>query len=364
VLRFLLIINIKKIPLVGITAALIFVLIVTACETNKKLSEYSEIQNSPAWLRFPPQEEGYYFGIGGDSDLSEARMKSVINVGQKFSVHVKSSLYEKNMVNSGMIETVMAGISEELTDQEVVGAKFYDQYLDDKGNYWVLTRAPLNCILDVTESVLLSYRLELKQDSPLIDELIRDVENSMLEANGLYYKEPRKPGKINMVGNGSVTIDGKPDDWDFEAFAAGTENESIRDYRDITAVFLAEDEKYLYIRVDFRGGIPKAVSNDNTYDLAFNANGKHIELWCLKNGFSTAVHTTGLVSSDGFDGFDQQQLTSGCLTKTGESFLESRFPLDSIRGDSLVPITINATYRVRDGGREEFDSLNLPSFEL
>jgi len=354
----------KKICITRISVVLIFVFILAGCRTNIQDPPYSEILDIPAWLKFPPQEEGYYFGIGEDSDLSEARAKSIINIGQQFSVHVISTLYEKNIINADKVETIVTSINEEITDQEVVGAKYYDQYLDGKGNYWVLTRAPLNCILDVTESVLLSYRLELKQDVPVINELIRNVESSIARTNGSYYREPHKPGELIIVENGRISIDGKPEDWDFEAFAIGSENESIRDYRDITAVFLAEDEEYLYIRVDFRGGRPKAGSSDNTYDLAFNTNGKHIELWCLQNGSGTSINITRINSSGGLDRSDQQRISDNCLTRTGESFLESRFPLNSIRSDSSIPVTVNSTFRVRDGGREEFDSINLLPFEL
>ena len=347
-----------------IAAAIVIIFILGSCETSETILPDTGIQNSPEWLRFPPQEESYYFGIGEDTNLSEAKMKSIINIGQQFSVRVKSTLYEKIIVSDGRVETIMASIDEQLTNQEVVGAKFYDQYQDENGNYWVLTRAALNCILDVTESVLLSYKLELKQDEILIEELIRDVEYSMADANQSYYKEPRKPGEIIIVENESITIDGSLDDWNYDALAVSPENLSIKDYRDITAVYLAKDEVNLYIRVDFRGGRPKAGSSDNTYDLAFNSNGRHIELWCLKSGSSATVNITGINSYGGLDKSNQQQITRGCLTKTGEGFLESRFPLDSIRENSSVPIIVNSSFRVRDGGREEYDSIDLPAVDF
>ena len=78
---------------------------------------------------------------------------------QQFSTRITSSLEERSASKNGPTETVVTAIDKQVTDQVVYGAKFIDQYQDPQGRYWVLARAPLNCMLDAAEGVLLSCRL-------------------------------------------------------------------------------------------------------------------------------------------------------------------------------------------------------------
>lgn len=74
----------------------------------------------------------------------------------------------------------------------MIGAKFVDQYLDDRGEYWVLTRAPIDCVLDVAEGVLLSYRLEeeLEEAPGLIETVLEQIESRVIARAISYDRGP------------------------------------------------------------------------------------------------------------------------------------------------------------------------------
>lgn len=329
---------------------LLLVVLCAGCVTAAV--EPAEEQSSPAWLLSPPAEEGFLYGIGADSDESKARMKSIVNIGQQFSSHIISSLYEQEIVREGQKNSVVSSMEKQLTDQEVVGAKFYDQYRDDEGTHWILTRAPLECMLDVAESVVMSYQLELEHEPAIVQDLIEDLEVLLVEPPKKYYREVRVENGVVIVNKGDIIIDGDPQDWYFDPVITGPQNMSISEQRDLTAVYVARDEEYLYVRADVRSGKPSTRLDDETYDLAFNAGSEWVELWCLKEGLGPAINA------------GDTQITRGCKTRTGEGFLETRFPLDAILEAVADPARLRPIFRVRQGGRQEFDALRLPMIGL
>lgn len=325
---------------------LLVVVLCAGCVTSA--SDPAEEHNSPAWVLTPPAEEGFLYGIGADSDESKARMKSIVNIGQQFSSHVISSLYEKEVVREGQKKSVVTSMEKQLTDQEVVGAKFYDQYRDDEGTHWILTRAPLECMLDVAESVVMSYQLELEQEPTEVRDLIDNLEVLLIKPPETYYREVVIENGVVIVEAGDITVDGDPQDWYFEPLVTGSTNMNISESRDLTAVYIARDEEYLYVRADIRSGRPSARLEDETYDLAFDSVSEWVELWCLKDGIGPAVNA------------GDTQITRGCKTRTGEGFLEAQFPLDAILDSVSYTTRLYPIFRVRQGGRQEFDALRLP----
>lgn len=79
----------------------------------------------------------------------------------------------------GETRDIVSEILGQITDQVVYGAKFVEQFEDARDTHWVLTRAPLDCVLDATESVLLSYRLEIEALGPDIDTVIANIRTGL-----------------------------------------------------------------------------------------------------------------------------------------------------------------------------------------
>ena len=79
----------------------------------------------------------------------------------------------------GKTENATTIINKQVTDQIVRGAKFIDEYKDAKGQYWVLSRAPLYCMLDVTEAVLIEYSLKLGAKKEEIKKLKEEYKNAV-----------------------------------------------------------------------------------------------------------------------------------------------------------------------------------------
>jgi hypothetical protein len=229
----------------------------------------------PDWVLSPPAEEGYFFGIGSDFDLGEAKKKSLINIGQQFGSRVRTALYENQIFSGEETESMMAAIDRQFTDHEVVGAKFADQSRDTDGNYWVLTRAPLDCILDVTESVLLSYSLNLRQAdadnvsvNTLMDavpQMVDDIGQAMETGVTTYFTPPAEFSAADGSASpgippAMIDADGRGDDWAAVSALitdpAGDKRENV-DGTDITSVSLAHDGLSLFLRIDLADGRPR-----------------------------------------------------------------------------------------------------------
>jgi len=177
----------KNIKVITIFCAIIFY---TACVTTTEISKQTDPENEhPQWLTIPPAEENYFFGIGSDPDITIAKEKSIINAGQQFSVNVSSVLINKTEITQNKHEDSFISISNHVTDLVVKGTKFIDQYQDSKGNYWILSKAPLDCSLDMTESLLLSYRLDIDQDELEIESILKNVEFNIEKSKQHYLDE-------------------------------------------------------------------------------------------------------------------------------------------------------------------------------
>jgi len=223
------------------TFAAIFFFLIPGCTTSDStISEEPE----PEWLLRMPLEKDYFYGIGSDLDLSEAKQKSIIDVGQQFSTHVKSAIMEHITDNNGKTETIVSKVDEQITDQIVHGAKFIDQYQDSSGFYWILTRAPLSCMLDITEGFLLSYSLDLKQEIKAMNLIIESVEKTVEEK--IFNKIPWTP----RIANGTIRVNGNADDWDsVPVYYTGLQGNALMPGTDVNYVKVAMDNRNAYVLV-------------------------------------------------------------------------------------------------------------------
>lgn len=155
-----------------------------------------------------PLENNYFYGIGTDPDPAKAREKSIIDAGQQFSTQVKSVFTETTRDQGDGLETVTSKIDQLITDQTIYGIKFIDQYTDPENMYWVLSKVPLSCMLDVTEGVLLSYSQNIDQNSEKMELLVETVNNKITEQ--IFRKVPWTP----RVPDGTIRIDGRTTDWE------------------------------------------------------------------------------------------------------------------------------------------------------
>ncbi len=182
----------KTLLLIGISACVLFTSTCSTAPAPK--AEAAPVESdaqvkmttsdlAPGWIQTPPQDEEYLYGIGFADSMEKAKSSSLINLGQSFSTHVTSSI---ETGSSGQNEDAINSINRQLTDYTLTGAKYCDQYKDPEGAYWILSRAPVNCLLDAAESILLSYRLELKQ-SPAEEKNIMEGVEKALQAGKLPY---------------------------------------------------------------------------------------------------------------------------------------------------------------------------------
>jgi len=298
----------------------------------------------PEWFYTPPREEGVIFGIGTAENLSDARQMALVSVGQQFGVSLRSALETRS--STGQDGSAVHQVTEQLSDQRVQGAKFVDQFVDSQGSHWVLARAPINCLLDVTEAVLLSYRLDLTMEMEelvaavdSVEEVLSDQEEwppvireslSRKDLSALYI--PRKA---------PIKIDGRIKDWegvppfmvlrdrDYSPSLPGTAADRL---------YLAVDDRYVYWLLTLRDGKPD-VNNDVCYEVSIAFMGEswpvHIGLK-LGTGYShTPLHIHMPVGpADKPDGKQYNDAWQGRGTprdfRVGDGFIEARFPLSSL----------------------------------
>jgi hypothetical protein len=132
-----------------------------------------------------------------------------------FSTQVASSVAVHTSIRKESHKSFAVSVNEQLTDQTVQGAKYIKHYKDEKGKHWILARAPLDCMLDVTEGVLLSYSMETDQEPQDLKRIMQDIETaihrkakSYYEGNGAVY------GRHKPVALQSTTLTG-PDGKEF-----------------------------------------------------------------------------------------------------------------------------------------------------
>lgn len=245
----------------------------------------------PQWLTVPPMEEGYFFGVGSGSSRRGAEENAFVNVAQQFRTRLFSTLIAESIVEATSQSEIIVSLDRQLTDVDVIGAKIYDQYVGPQGEEWILVRAPIDCVLDATESVLLSYRLDLQRDVEEIFEAVDQVERTLAE------EEPRyiQGGNVRITGSALAEFsehNGNPR-------TAGTVREGIKlFYRDR---FSREE---FILETDRRGQITGEIPGPGTYSL-----------------FRLETEIPGVIVYS---------------TDTGESYFPPRFDIDIDEFDTLV----------------------------
>lgn len=264
---------------------LFLVLILTTASCSTVQNEPSDISGEdlsqtlkPDWMRFLPVDSEFFYGIGISKSLEEAKFKSIIDAGQQFNIQVDSVILESSRTGNNGTKSAIDMMNRQLTDHVVHGIKFIDQYEDEKGNYWILARAPIDCMMDFTESILLSYSLEMNQDRKEILSLVKMIEgktqnpdervssSDVLYRQYMYedlnYNHQRiRALKIRKIPDQNVRFaqDLKRLPWDQMYFAYNDEhndNSDDKPFSDLSEVRFAFDNEYLYIKVDLHKGEP------------------------------------------------------------------------------------------------------------
>lgn len=170
-------------------ALLCTAVLLMSCASTSTREASEKNHELPKWTKLPPREEGYFFGIGCDKDLNKAKQKAIVNVGQVISTKVASSVAVHTSSKENSYKSMVETVHTQLTDETVQGAKYVDQYQDTEGQYWVLARAPLDCILDVTEGVLLSYRMEMGQELESFEIMFEEIETEIYSSIDRYHED-------------------------------------------------------------------------------------------------------------------------------------------------------------------------------
>lgn len=184
-----------SISLTKITGFLLFIQILATSCTSTETAVVTEVTDKPEWLNQMPNEEDFYYAVGIGTDTDEARQKALVALGQQFSVHVNSAVIEQVTTTNSKTEATVNSISEQVTDYVVYGAKFVDQF-EEPGQISILARAPLDCMLDITEGLLLSYSLDLKQDAKQIQQMMKTIAEESEKDAGRFISHLNDPGLI------------------------------------------------------------------------------------------------------------------------------------------------------------------------
>ncbi len=167
----------------------------------------------PSWVYNPPQDEGYFFGIGCDPDKNEAKEKAFVNIAQQFQTKVVSTLKNQHTFEAaGDEESILSQVDHQLTDIRVAGAKIFDSYKDRADVSWILVKAPANCSLDMAEGVLLSYSLEQRITPKEINAVVDEIESVITREVDTWYRNEEFSWELVIVPDGVIKIDGKTDD--------------------------------------------------------------------------------------------------------------------------------------------------------
>lgn len=228
--------NVKEIILPIITLLLMSCVSVT--------SGSNSVTNTAEWISKPPGESGYIFGIGSDSDLVRAKQKALISAGQQFRVSVNSLYMETISSKDSHSESVAVLIDEQVTNHTMNGAKFIDQFNDDHGNHWVLARVPLNCLLDATESTLLSYALNVDQIS-MVEELMVSLEKEIILTTSTYYDV--FDSQFRDFSDYKIIVRDGLDDYSTE-YGNGVADDPAGDIKNI---YYSEDNENYYLLVSY-----------------------------------------------------------------------------------------------------------------
>ena len=267
----------KKEIIICIIILLSIPLFVSCVTSEPAIVENVQIEQ-PEWLANIPHDNNYYFGIGSSDDLSTAKQKAIIDAGQQFSTQVKSVYLEQINENGESLDTVITKLDEQLTDQIVYGAKFVDQYQDIDGFYWVFTRAPLTCLLDITEGMLLSYRLDLKQNEKVMDQILENLETKMDDplSRRQSWTVKETDGTIRLETLDYNLFNSTSLIWDFNDSFAGWSTEGNE------KLSLDRFQDHNVLKIDFKSGTNIiTLQSENFDEIDFSNKSIEIKFWVL-----------------------------------------------------------------------------------
>ena len=134
-----------------------------------------EVVSGPEWLQSPPVSEDCIYGLGCADDEFNAKQLALVSAAQQFSTHIKSSLLLCESNELGGTGDVLHTFDEQITDHTIRGAKFIDRYTDENGRIWILAEAPLKCLLDGTENMLISYMVYTEKGIPGETDTVEEI---------------------------------------------------------------------------------------------------------------------------------------------------------------------------------------------
>lgn len=249
-----------------------------ACQSKPKDSQDGTNQVKPQWITSPPLENDFFYGVGTGETPAEARQRAVIDAGQQFSVQVKSTFQESTIEGESFKDETVNQICNLSTDMTVYGIKFTDQYVDRDGMYWVLSKAPVSCLLDTVEGMIISYSLDIRQQDSNVTKLIESIENKTGNPDLRIGKSDRLYRDLMFeevdfgdfseralmirkipdqdIGNGS-DLTRIPWGQFYYAYDDSANDQTDRQpYSDLKEVRFAFDSEYLYMKVDLFDSTP------------------------------------------------------------------------------------------------------------
>ena len=179
----------KKNRLIGIlalSAALFLSLGFFACATTEppapepEKPAVVEEETLPDWALVPPVEEGAIYGLGSDRDPQKARLRSLADIAWQLGAQVNSLSVEGSTADGETRESVAASLGEQMAAVSVDGAAIVETYESSSGETWVLSRKSLGCVLDVAESLLTVYALDLGMEAGDAEMLISEMEARLI----------------------------------------------------------------------------------------------------------------------------------------------------------------------------------------
>lgn len=168
---------------------ILFSLLLLSCASDGSDATETAIANGPAWLYAPPLSEDNIYGIGSAGDEMTAKQNALVDAARQFSTQVKSMVVLHDQEYMGQKSSVMETFDEQITNHTLTGAKFVEKYTDDNNQIWILAEAPLDCLLDGTESIFITHFLaaeEMKEEGlpqtfPSMEEMRRSIRSAFSE---------------------------------------------------------------------------------------------------------------------------------------------------------------------------------------
>ena len=166
-----------------VICALIALASLTSCSTTGGGSSRPALAENqydfPDWVLHPPLEGGAIYGVGSGETRPKAHIESLVDISFKLETQLNAVLAVRSRAKSDDKETVVTSLMNQVSITEVTGAKIMEEYQAPNGITWMLTRLPGECIMDLTESALVTYALNLKMKEDEITDLVNDVEQRL-----------------------------------------------------------------------------------------------------------------------------------------------------------------------------------------